>query len=89
MMEAAQRESISADDVSGSGLFLNAAVLDLGDATFEADVLPRSNELTELRRKHRATHVLRAERDEILAAPIVEGAPPCGSIRRYTTPRIG
>jgi hypothetical protein len=75
MSEATQREAISAHDASGSGLFLNAAVLDFGEATVELDVLPRSNELTELRRKHRATHVLRAERDEILAAPIVDGAP--------------
>lgn len=75
MIEPALRESISADDASGSGLFLNAAVLDFGEATVAVDVLPRSNELTELRRRHRATHVLRAERDEILAAPIVAGAP--------------
>lgn len=75
MVEAAQRETIDADDASGSGLFLNAAILDFGDATVEVDVLPRSNNLSELRRKHRATHVLRAERDEFLAAPIVIGAP--------------
>lgn len=74
MVEAAQRETIDANDASGSGLFLNAAVLDFGDATVEVDVLPRSNDLKDLRRKHRATHVLRAERDEILAAPIVVGA---------------
>ncbi len=69
MIEAAQRATISADDASGSGLFLNAAVLDFGDSSVDVDVLPRSNELAELRRQHRATHVLRAERDEILAVP--------------------
>ena len=74
MTETAQRETIDPDAASGSGLFLNAAFLDFGDASFEADVLPRSNNLTELRREYRATHVLRAERDEILAAPIVVGA---------------
>jgi hypothetical protein len=75
MIEGEQRETIDADDASGNGLFLNAAVLDFGDASVEVDVLPRSNDLTDLRRKHRATHVLRAEHDEILAAPIVVGAP--------------
>lgn len=75
MAEAAERETIDAGDASGSGLFLNAALLDFGDAAVQVDVLPRSNDLAELRRKHRATHVLRAERDEILAAPIVVGAP--------------
>lgn len=40
-----------------------------GDATVEVEVLPRSNDLAELRRNHRATHVIRAERDEIFAAP--------------------
>lgn len=75
MIEAEQRETIDADNASGRGLFLNAAVLEFGDAAVEVDVLPRSNELAALRRKHRATHVLRAERDEILAAPIVIGAP--------------
>lgn len=74
MEEAAQRETIDANDASGSGLFLNAAVLDFGDATVEVDVLPRSNDLKELRRKHRTSHVLRAERGEIFAAPIVVGA---------------
>jgi hypothetical protein len=73
MAEAAQRATIT-EDASG-GLFLNAATLDFGDATVEVDVVPRSIELRELRRKHRATHVLRAERDEILAVPIVKGAP--------------
>lgn len=75
MGETAQRETIDADDASGSGLFLNAAVLEFGEATVDVDVLPRSNELAELRRKYRATHVLRAERDEIVAAAIVEGTP--------------
>lgn len=75
MTETAQSETISADDASGSALFLNAAVLDFGDGAVEVDVLPRSNNLSELRRQHRSTHVLRAERDEILAAPIVTGAP--------------
>lgn len=75
MNEAGQREAIGAEDTWGDGLFLNAAILDFGDATVEVDVLPRSIDLTELRRKHRATHVLRAERDEILAAPIVVGTP--------------
>lgn len=75
MLEAGQREVIQADDASGGGLFLNAAILDFGNATVEVDALPRSNELTDLRRKHRATHVLRAQGDEILAASILEGAP--------------
>lgn len=75
MSDAAQRETNDAGDAAGSGLFLNAAILDFGDTSVEVDVLPRSNDLRELRRKHRATHVLRAERDEILAAPIVVGAP--------------
>jgi hypothetical protein len=82
MNEVAQRETIRADDTSGSGLFLNAAILDLGDATVEADVLPRTPELAELSRKYRATHVLRAEGDEILAVPIVENAPRLGEQRR-------
>lgn len=75
MNEVAERETISADDASGSGLFLNAAILDFGNGSVDVDVLPRSNHLAELRRKHRATHVLRAERDEILAVPIVVGTP--------------
>lgn len=75
MNEAVLRDTISADDASGSGLFLNAAVLDFGNASVEADILPRSSELRELRRKHRASHVLRAERDGILAVPIVVGPP--------------
>jgi hypothetical protein len=75
MSEAAQRETIDAHDGTGRGLFLNAAVLDFGDGTVEVEVLPRSSDLRELRRKHRATHVLRAERDELLAVPIVAGAP--------------
>jgi hypothetical protein len=76
MMERKQLDSISADDSSGSGLFLNAALLDFGDATVDVDVLPRANQpLADLRRQHRATHVLRAEGDEILAVPIVRGAP--------------
>lgn len=82
MTELAQRETISADDASGSGLFLNAAVLDFADATVEADVLPRTTELADLSRKHRATHVLRAEGDEILAVPIVEDAPHLSEQRR-------
>ncbi|WP_437761216.1 hypothetical protein WMF27_05965 [Sorangium sp. So ce281] len=73
---------MSAEDSSGSGLFLNAAVLDFGDASVEVDVLPRSNQLAELSRKHRETHVLRAERDEILAVPIVDGAPHLSDMRR-------
>jgi hypothetical protein len=75
MLGTSERDTISADDASGSGLFLNAAVLGFGDAAVEVDVLPRSNDLAELRRKHRQTHVFRAEHDEILAAPIVVGAP--------------
>lgn len=75
MKNIAQRETIGADNASGSGLFLSAAILDFGDASVEVDVLPRSNDLRELRREHRGTHVLRAERDEILAAAIVVGAP--------------
>lgn len=82
MNDVDQRETISADDAAGSGLFLNAAVLDFGDATVEADVLPRTLELAELNRKHRATHVLRAEGDEILAVPIVENAPRLSEQRR-------
>ena len=66
MSDPAQRETISAEDLAGSALFLNAAVLDFGDASIEVDVLPRSNDLRELRREHRATHVLRAERDELI-----------------------
>ena len=87
MNDLAQPETISADDATGSGLFLNAAVLDFGDATVEADVLPRIPELTELSRKHRATHVLRAEGDEILAVPIVENAPRLSENRRTLTLR--
>jgi len=75
MTESAPRETIDTDDTSGSGLFLNAAILDFGDASVEVDVIPRSNDLRELRRKHRVTHVLRAERDQILATPIVVGVP--------------
>jgi hypothetical protein len=75
MSDPAQRETISAEDRAGSALFLNAAVLDFGDASIEVDVLPRSNDLRELRREHRATHVLRAERDELLAVAIVADAP--------------
>lgn len=82
MVEAARRETIDADDAAGSGLFLNAAVLDFGDASVEVDVLPRSNDLRELRREHRATHILRAERDELLAVPIVVGAPRLSDKRR-------
>lgn len=82
MKEVAQRETISAADASGSGLFLNAAVLDFGDATVEADVLPRIREVAELSRKHRATHVLRAEGDEILAVPIVDNASHISEQRR-------
>ena len=75
MNDVPQRETISAEEASSSNLFLNAAILDFGDASVEVDVLPRSNDLRELRREHRATHVLRAERDELLAVPIVVGAP--------------
>lgn len=75
MAEAVQREMVDADDVSLSGLFLNAAILDFGDAVVEVNVLSRSTDLAELRRKHRATHVLRAGHDEILAASIVVDAP--------------
>lgn len=82
MNDVDQRETISADDAAGSGLFLNAAVLDFGDATVEADVLPRTSELAELSCKHRATHVLRAEGNEILAVPIVENAPRLSELRR-------
>lgn len=82
MNDVDPRETISADDAAGSGLFLNAAVLDFGDATVEAEVLPRTPELAELSRKHRATHVLRAEGDEILAVPIVENAPRLSEQRR-------
>ncbi len=82
MNEAARRETIGADDVAGSGLFLNAAILDFGDAAVDADVLPRTPELAELRRRHRSTHVLRAEGDEILAVPIVENAPRLSEQRR-------
>lgn len=74
-MDAKQEEAVRAHDASGSGLFLNAAALDVGAACIEVDVLPRSSQFTELRRQHRTTHVLRAERDTILAVPIVEGAP--------------
>src|SRR5262245_331147 len=82
MNDVDQRVTISADDAAGSGLFLNAAVLDFGDATVEADVLPRTPELAELSRKHRATHVLRAEGEEILAVAIVENAPRLSQQRR-------
>jgi hypothetical protein len=82
MNDADERETSNADDVSGSGLFLNAAVLDFGDSTVDADVLPRTQELAELRRTHRATHVLRAEGDEILAVPIVENAPRLSAQRK-------
>jgi hypothetical protein len=75
MVEEATRETIDAKDASGSGLFLNAAILDFGDASVEVDVLSRSSDLRELRRKHRATHVLRAERDELLAVSIGASAP--------------
>ncbi len=75
LIEAAQRETMDADDTFGSDFLLNAATLDFGDAAVDVDVLPRSNDLTELRRKHGAPHVLRAERDEILVAPILVGAP--------------
>lgn len=75
MNEAAQREAISADGAAGSGLFLNAAILDFGDASIDVDVLPRPSDIRKLRRKHRTTHVLRAERDELLAVPIVTDAP--------------
>lgn len=75
MTDVSQRDANRSDDTAGSGLFLNAAVLDFGNATVDADVLPRTRELAELSRKHRATHVLRAEGDEILAVPIVERAP--------------
>lgn len=70
-----QQTIVTADHIPDSGLFLNAAFLDFGDASIHVDVLPRSNQLTELRRKHRATHVLRAIRDSVFAIPIVEGAP--------------
>lgn len=73
MAEAAQRATISVDP--SSGLFLNAAILDFGDAAVEVDVLPRASDLRELRKTHRATHVLRAEHDELLAVPIITGAP--------------
>lgn len=82
MMEITQRDAFSADDAFGSGLFLNAAVLNFGDASVEVVVLPRSNQLAELSRKHRATHVLRAEGDEILAIPIVDHAPRLSDNRR-------
>lgn len=82
MTEAIQRATISADAPLGSGLFLNAALLDFGDAAIEVDVLPRSNLLSDLRRKYRVTHVLRAERDDILAAAIVTGGPRLSDIRR-------
>jgi hypothetical protein len=82
MSDVEQRETISADDAAGSGLFLNAAALLFGDATVEADVLPRTPELVELSRKHRASHVLRAEGDEILAVPIAENAPRLSEQRR-------
>jgi hypothetical protein len=73
-MASTQTEAISAG-ASGSGLFLNAATLDFGDASVEVDVLPRAHtSLNDLRRRYRATHVLRAEGDAILAAPIVECA---------------
>ena len=75
MNDVTQSDTISAEDVSGSGLFLNAAVLDFGDATVEVDVFPRLNDLTELRSKYRETHVFRAERDEILVVPIINGGP--------------
>ena len=75
MNEAAQRETISADGAAGSGLFLNAAILDFGDVSIDVDVLPRPSDIRKLRRKHRTTHVLRAERDELLAVPIVTDAP--------------
>lgn len=87
MIEATQRETINSDDASGSGLFLNAAILDFGDATVEVDVLPRSNDLTELRRKHRATHVLRTEREEILAVPIIVGAPRLSDMNKLVSLR--
>ncbi len=76
MIQVMQREPIEVDDAAGSGLFLNAAVLDFGGAVVEIEVLPRANQsLKELRRKHRTTHVLRADGDEILAVPIIENAP--------------
>lgn len=82
MNDAPQRETISADDAAGSGLFLNAATLDFGGATVDADILPRTPELAELSRKYRTTHVLRAEGDEIFAVPIVENAPRLSKERR-------
>lgn len=72
-------------ELSHSGLFLNAALITFGDSVVEADVLPRTGELAELSRKHRATHVLRAEGDEILAIPIVESAPPLSKQRRVVS----
>lgn len=82
MIDVAHDQRKSAEDGLGGGLFLNAAVLGFGDATVEAEVLPRTSELSELSRKHRATHVLRAEGDEILAVPIVENAPRLSEQRR-------
>jgi hypothetical protein len=82
MNEVPHRHTVRADHDAGCDLFLNAAILDFGDASAEVDVLPRSNDLRELRRKHRGTHVLRAERDEILASPIVIGAPRLSTNRR-------
>ena len=50
MNEAAQRETISADGAAGSALFLNAAILDFGDASIDVDVLPSPSDIRELRR---------------------------------------
>lgn len=87
MNDIVEHETISADGPSGSGLFLNAAILDFGNASVEVDVLSRPSDLRELRRKYRATHVLRAERDELLSVPIVTGAPRLSTTSRNVSLR--
>lgn len=75
MLETTQRKILTTDQNPDGALFLNAAFLHFGDVVVHVDVLSRPENLSELRRKHRATHVFRATRDLVFAAPIIEGAP--------------
>lgn len=69
-------------DPNDGRLFLNAAFLAFDDVSIEADILPRSSDLTELRRQHRDSHVLRAEGESVIAIPITGSAPRLSATRR-------
>jgi hypothetical protein len=72
MLETTQRKILTTDQNPDGALFLNAAFLHFGDVVVHVDVLSRPENLSELRRKHRATHVFRATRDLVFAVPIIE-----------------